>query len=416
MPPPNKSTSARPHDLKVSVVRCHPEWKKPSNGRHHVFLFDGTWNDRTGINPVNFNWDNARNLWVSRADPTKAHPPVVTNVVKTHLALAADGPTQLTHYFRGVGNDDEHDSPNVLAHGASAHDEPYIRRHAYCEFLSNYRDGDQISILGFSRGAATARLFARDLGTYGLLETLMIESRYTRLPVTGDLRHQVWTIWPKKSKKLIPGADIPIAFLGVWDTVSTSMAASEEDWEVPSTVKRAVHCVALDETRVLFEPTLMTFPAKRADRVKEVWFPGVHSDIGGGYYCDALGRVTLDFVWRNWNSAVECDGDCELTWRPKIAAAYSSVTGLPWLRHSQVKADQKWLVAPRRCVAAHGAKPRVHPSVERFVQQGGLQFCEELGGDFPPKCVVSGAVYQPIAYPGRAAVELYDSTSWKSGR
>src|SRR5688572_6488081 len=124
--PPKSPPDARPHDLKVSVIKPSPDWDAASRKRHHIFLFDGTWNDRTGINPQDFTWDDSRQVWVSRADPTQFHPPVVTNVVKTHLALAADGPTQLTHYFRGVGNDDDHDAVNVLSEGATARYEPFI--------------------------------------------------------------------------------------------------------------------------------------------------------------------------------------------------------------------------------------------------------------------------------------------------
>jgi uncharacterized protein (DUF2235 family) len=412
MPPPKQTASAKPADLRVSVVPCNPDWKNASNGRHHIFLFDGTWNDETGINPSDFTWDNARHLWVSRADPAKAFAPIVTNVAKTHAALAPDGPGQVTHYFRGVGNDDDYDRANTIAEGAFARYEPFIRAAAYCEFLRNYRDGDQVSILGFSRGAATARLFARDLATLGFLDSLMIESRYAHVANTGELRQEIWTTWPRKSKRLVAGKDIPIAFLGAWDTVATNMSADDEDWEVPASVNRAVHCLALDETRVLFKPTLLSYAAGRAEAMKEVWFAGVHSDVGGGYFCDALGRLALDFMWRNWNNALVREGLAELAWQPSLAATLTDITGLPWLRHSEVRADQKFLVAPRACAPLAGGKPRVHRSVERFVQEGGLQFCTEDNASFPPRCQIASAVYAPVAYPGAGAVELYDSTAW----
>jgi hypothetical protein len=408
--PPNPQTSARPHDLKVSILKSNPEWDLAPKKRHHIFLFDGTWNDRTGINPQDFNWDDTRQVWVSRADPKQFHPPVVTNVVKTHLALAADGPTQLTHYFRGVGNDDEHDAANVLSEGATARYEPFIRHLAYCQFLEHYRRGDQLSILGFSRGAATARLFARDLAQRGFLSELMISSRYVKARLTGDLRREVWEIWPKPGKVLVPGAEIPIAFLGLWDTVATSMSASAADWFVPANVRRAVHCVALDEFRTLFAPTLLRYDPTRATAMKEVWFPGVHSDIGGGYYCDALGRVALAFMWKCWNGAMARERLPRLKWRPKMVARLTRTKGEPWLRHSESD-EQNFLVAPRACVTSTGSQPRVHPSVERFVQRGGLQFCRETA-EFPPKCIITAAPYNPIAYPGRDKVELYDSTAW----
>lgn len=410
--PPNTPPSARPPDLKVSVLKVTPDWDAQPKPRHHIFLFDGTWNDQTGINPANFKWDDGRKVWVSVADPTKAYPPIITNVAKTYTALAPDGATQLAHYFRGVGNDDDYDAANVISEGATARYEPFIRREAYCRFLEHYRAGDQLSILGFSRGAASARLFARDLAQTGLLSELMISSRYAKTRVTGDLRREVWETWPKKAKELVPGADIPIAFLGVWDTVATSISARAADWMVPANVRRAVHCLALDESRTLFTPTLLDYEPERARAMKEVWFAGVHSDIGGGYFSDALGRITLGFMWKSWNSALAKDRLPRLKWQAKIANGRTRTAGLPWLRHSEVNDGQSFLVEPRSCTAANGAKPRVHPSVDRFVQQGGLQFCREDAAEFPPRLIVTAAPYAPIAYPGRDKVELYASTTW----
>lgn len=404
--------NSNPGGYRVSVVKLNPGWKKSSQGRHHIFLFDGTWNDSTGINPAHFFWDSARHLWVSRTNPEEAYSPIVTNIVKTHLALAADGPNQITHYFRGVGNDDDHDRINKLTEGAFARYEPSTRHLAYCEFLRNYCDGDRISILGFSRGAASARLFARDLMNLGVLEELMIESRYVKVRNTGELRHDIRTTWPKAKQRVVAGKDLPISFLGVWDTVAFAMSDDEEDWALPANVGHAVHCLALDETRQLYEPTLLTYEAKRAAAVKEVWFAGAHSDVGGGYFSDGLGRLTLDFMWRAWNNALADDDGAALAWRPQLAATYTTMNGVAFMRHSQVGDDDKALVRPRECRTASGKPPRVHPSVERFVQHGGLLFCREESKTFPPQLVTSDKPYQPLAYPGADGVELYDSSAW----
>jgi len=412
MPPPNQSNGGRPADLKPWNMPCNPGWQADSGGRHHIFLFDGTWNDDTGVNPVGFTWDNTRLLWVSRDDPTKAYPPIVSNLVKTHLALGADGPGQLTHYFRGVGNDDENDIVNQTAEGAFATMEQHIRNSAYCEFLENYRQGDQVSIFGFSRGAASARLFARDLARNGFVDKASINYRYCRVQNSGDLRFDVWDLDLRWSKVLVPGNQIPIAFLGVWDTVPTNVPATPADWIVPPTVARTVHCMALDENRNLFVPTGLSYPPERAAAMKEVWFPGAHSDVGGGYYHDALSRVALDYVWKNWNSALAVQNLAPLTWRDDLAAQFVTTDGLPWLRHQATGlTSDLGGVSPRTLTPCNGGRPRVHPSVENFVQHGGLQFCVE-GDGFPPDCVISSPVYQPLAYPGAASVELYDSTSW----
>lgn len=412
MPPPNQNTGGRPADLKTWDMPSNPAWKTDSGGRHHIFLFDGTWDDDTGINPANFTWDQTRLLWVSQDDPSQAYPPIVSNLVKTNHALGPDGAGQITHYFRGVGNDDENDAINQTAEGAFASMEEHVRNAAYCAFLQYYQQGDQVSIFGFSRGAASARLFARDLAARGFVNKVTIGSRYCRVRNSGEIRLDVWDLVLRWSKTLVSGDDIPIAFLGVWDTVPTNVPAKAADWKVPATVGRAVHCMALDETRDLFVPTPLSYPKSRSSEMKEVWFPGAHSDVGGGYYHDALSRVALDYVWKNWDSALAAQNLAALTWRTDLAAQYVATDGLPWLRHQAVGLTvDLGGVSPRDLTPCTGGLPRVHPSVEQFLQHGGLQFCVE-GDGFPPECVISSPVYQPLAYPGADKVELYDSTSW----
>jgi|GEM_PF-6887509 len=147
--------------------------------------------------------------------------------------------------------------------------------------------------------------------------------------------------------------------------------------------------------------------------MKEVWFPGAHSDVGGGYFNDALARVTLNFMWQNWVTALAAQSLPELGWRTELVAQYSTMQGLPWLRHQELglTADLGG-VSPRNLEPWNGGLPRVHPSVEQFVQHGGLQYCVE-GDGFPPQCQISSPVYQPLAYPGPDQVEFYDATTWE---
>jgi hypothetical protein len=62
---------------------------------------------------------------------------------------------------------------------------------------------------------------------------------------------------------------------------------------IAENVKKAVHCVCMDETRNAYVPTLMNY---KPGTTEEVWFPGVHSDIGGSYQRDALGKISLKFM------------------------------------------------------------------------------------------------------------------------
>ena len=57
-------------------------------------------------------------------------------------------------------------------------------------------------------------------------------------------------------------------------------------------ISKAVHLVSIDEKRIVFQPTLFN----QDKRILEVWFSGVHSDVGGGYWFDGLSDVTLEFM------------------------------------------------------------------------------------------------------------------------
>ena len=96
-------------------------------------------------------------------------------------------------------------------------------------------------------------------------------------------------------------------YLGVFDTVAAmggmhrkgeriSSHVVFENGTLNERIERAVHIVSLDESRVSFEPTLINKDDKNPNRILEVWFPGVHSDIGGGYWFDGLSDVALTFM------------------------------------------------------------------------------------------------------------------------
>jgi hypothetical protein len=65
-----------------------------------------------------------------------------------------------------------------------------------------------------------------------------------------------------------------------------------ENGTIGKNIEKAVHLVSIDEKRLAFQPTLFN----KDDRVTEVWFSGVHSDVGGGYWYDGLSDITLKFM------------------------------------------------------------------------------------------------------------------------
>ena len=143
-------------------------------------------------------------------------------------------------------------------------------RDATAAFDEHYAPGDQLLLIGFSRGAATARRFA----------SIIAKSTTERL---GD----------------VP----PFIYLAVFDTVA-SFGLPDFDWDnrpkseflfengrsLAPQVAKALHMVSLDERRGPFQPTHMN---RQRGVVEEVWFAGVHSDVVVGFLKDGLSDVTL---------------------------------------------------------------------------------------------------------------------------
>ena len=113
-----------------------------------------------------------------------------------------------------------------------------------------------------------------------------------------------------------------MAFLGVFDTVAAMNGIHRKGEKISSDVvfengtlndrvNKAVHIVALDEDRVPFTPTLINRDSAHPDRILEAWFPGVHSDIGGGYWYDGLSDLTLQFMIEQCRQALQ--GDLSIT-------------------------------------------------------------------------------------------------------
>lgn len=132
---------------------------------------------------------------------------------------------------------------------------------------NNFEIGDTVvDLVGFSRGAALALSFANELA--------------------GKL--------PKVS----------IRFMGLWDVVGQFGAPGRRfnaghDLGMPPNVVRCCHAMALDETRLLFPLTRLSETDSDNGRLIEVWFRGVHSDVGGGNGNRGMNWISLNWMYEN---------------------------------------------------------------------------------------------------------------------
>jgi uncharacterized protein (DUF2235 family) len=193
--------------------------------------------------------------------------PTDSNVVLFYNAYSGNNKC----YMTGVGTTSK-GIPDVLGlvTGFGGHDRI---RHALTTLVNNFKAGDtDVDIVGFSRGAAEAVDFANEV------------AKQTGLPGPNPAQ---------------------VRFLGVWDIVGsfdlpgTPIQNIGFDFKTPPTAKRIVHCMALDERRVFFPLTRMSGTgANEQGRLLELWFRGVHSDIGGGDTVPGLSSITLNFMFQ----------------------------------------------------------------------------------------------------------------------
>lgn len=277
-----------------------------------VFCADGTWN-----NPrEDENQDQA-------ADPTNVYklftglegtlsPDSLLLADEQEKALVEAGVTlQVAKYIHGVG-----DSRNpIIKLMGGAFGAGIISRivRGYTFIARNHAPGDGIVILGFSRGAYTARALAGLIASQGLLGPDLASDkgqayrhgaqawyRYRRAGLSDSfsLAHlgEIAADLPAfvSCNSLRDSDLVPVDRLtavGVWDTVGAMGfpdygtggqrvdAFKFADTRLSPKVQRAFHAVALDERRNDFAPTLWD----PDDRILQVLFPGAHGDVGGGY-------------------------------------------------------------------------------------------------------------------------------------
>ena len=257
--------------------------------RNLVFYADGTWND---------------------AD-------IASKLTNVHLlsilapSMSGDGVPQLVKYQEGVGA-----SGNIISRlleggiGTTLDDKI---KEAYSWLADNYRLGDRIFLFGFSRGAYTVRSLV------GLInEAKLINLSQSDMNPSQKIRmvDACFSIYRNRKVKteVLEGATFhaqpDIHFLGVWDTVGALGIPDEINiirrlfrgekydfyhTQLSSNVKCARHALALDEKRRTFVPTLWTKVPKDWD-VKQIWFSGVHSNVGGGYPIRDLSDITLSWM------------------------------------------------------------------------------------------------------------------------
>lgn len=287
-----------------------------------ILLLDGTWNDWEAddrdTNIVRMEDLIVRTL--KRTSPTVDEPDQPASeasgdpLVEPYKTKNRDN---IVLYQRGVGTGaDDRITGGIFGDGL-----PENVRRAY-KFLSfHYEHDAQIFIFGFSQGAYTARSLIGYIATAGLLK---------RDCCSPENEEAAWEYYRTSPADRLPGdwADLTphvhkreelfVDCIGVFDTVGALGIPLERfrlknrekysfhDVELSSITKVNLHAMAIDEHREPFRATIWRKPRfkKFKSYIEQVWFPGVHADIGGGYASAGERRLksspSLDDITLDW--------------------------------------------------------------------------------------------------------------------
>ena len=391
-----------------------------------------------------------------------------TNVFKLYEAvdIHLDEPRQVTLYDDGVGT--QSFNPLKLLSGAIGLGLNKNVIQLYTELAHLYNPGDRIFLFGFSRGAFTVRTLGGLIYQCGILDhdckndaelrrraaaayrafrcrklaymeralcTLFDVVSFGRCckketlaRVRNDyaLENENFHAHPGSSKKIIP----PVALIGAWDTVSAMGFPIKEisdfinmfiyrfkfeNHDLGSNVEQACHALSIDDERRTFHPLMWNEDEDRNDRIEQVWFAGVHSNVGGGYPKHGMSLVTL--VWMLHKAAkaglVFSDHDYQLfvEHRNVNDKLYDSRSGF----------NSIYRYTPRnisKLCKRYGLVPRIHLSVfERIAQNteayapGNLPNNLEVIGNEGPTAVTR-AVQQLMRNELGNTASLLNKVSW----
>lgn len=296
----------------------------------------------------------ARNIvLLSDGTGNSAASPFKTNVWRLYQAIDIASPTdnqrwQFVYYDNGVGT--ENFKPLAALGGAFGFGVWKNVKDLYTFVCRNYNLGDEIYGFGFSRGGFTIRLLMGLIGKCGIVKTIseadltycvqMAYEAYRRdfLIRASKRRHMIYhrilrePRYDVENGRKMPTIDLgindcqqlfpDIRFVGVWDTVDAyGMPVDElkiaiDQWVWPMSFadrdpsKRLLtirHALSLDDERPTFRPVLWTEVVKDhpddaaayllpVNTIQQVWFAGVHANVGGGYPDDGLAYTALDWM------------------------------------------------------------------------------------------------------------------------
>jgi len=230
-----------------------------------------------------------------------------SNIYKLYNMVEDRTSKQVSFYDPGLGTGWQKFSGNIAGAGISKN-----IQECYQFIFEHFEAGDQIYLFGFSRGAATVRSLASFIHYFGILpksrpdlikkayKIYQIENKEKRELKANEfisIHHTMWT----KIKFLgcydtVAALGIPIKPLSVLMNKLPGFQYKFHDFKLSDSVENAYQALAIDDERKTFHPILWDekdiLPYQS---IKQVWFCGMHTDVGGGYDKQDLSNIPL--IW-----------------------------------------------------------------------------------------------------------------------
>jgi len=229
-----------------------------------------------------------------------------TNIYKLFNTIEDRTLRQIAFYDPGLGTGWRKLSGNVSGAGISKN-----IMECYTFIFENFEAGDQIYLFGFSRGAATVRSLTSFIHYFGIMpksrpdlikqayKIYKIENESDRKRKANEFVSKHHTMW------------IRIKFLGCYDTVAAlglplkplsvlinkipGLQHKFQNYKLNESVENAYQALAIDDERETFHPILWDAEKLPYQNIKQVWFCGMHTDVGGGY--DEQELSDIPFSW-----------------------------------------------------------------------------------------------------------------------
>lgn len=255
--------------------------------------------------------------------------PIETNVEKMYKTVATKDTNVKQTKFYGPGVGTGFALTDQVLGGSIGIGIDRNIQDAYKFLMWSYEPGDEIYMFGFSRGAYTVRSLGGLIRNCGIMKPNylhLIAEAYQLYRDRTDLTHPDCDamIAFKKSYAIEP--ETAIKFMGVWDTVGAlGIPISWFNWwnrkyqfhdvKLSSHIRYAYHALAMDERRRVFSPALWDINKKalygpQPQVCEQVWFPGVHANVGGGYLDCGLSNIALKWmIERAQDTGLEFDAE-----------------------------------------------------------------------------------------------------------